>query len=372
MTPKWLRQALLVIIAALLSIGVVAVYSASSIVSEVNYGGTVQFLIRHVISILCGLGLSVLCLSLPYERLRSSARWLFILSLVLLVAVWIFGSEAGGARRWFHFGRWSVEPSEFAQLSLVIYLADLLARRVGKVQQFATGLLPPLVATGSMAALVLIQPDLGTATAMGAVALLLLCVAKARTRDLLLVIGIAVVALGFLIAGAEYRRRRIFAFLDPWQDPQGIGYQIIQSYLSLASGGLLGQGIGGSLQKLFYLPSAHTDFIFAIIGEELGLVGTTAVLLLFALFLACGFRMAIAVKDPFSKYLVCGLVGMIGLEAMVNIAVVTGMMPTKGLPLPLISYGGTSMVMNLVACALIFQASRYGERRVPIESALGR
>ena len=141
--------------------------------------------------------------------------------------------------------------------------------------------------------------------------------------------------------------------------------------MALASGGLAGLGVGGSLQRLFYLPNAHTDFIFAILGEELGLVGTTAVLGLFALFLMCGFRIAMAARDPFSKYLVCGLVGMIGLEAMVNIAVVTGLLPTKGLPLPLISYGGTSMVMNLVACALIFQASRHGER-VSSQSALGR
>jgi len=371
MRPKWLRQALLVIIAALLGIGIVAVYSSSSLISEVNYGGTLQFLVRHLISIACGLGFAVLCLTVPYARLRSSARWLFLVSVMLLVLVWVFGQEAGGARRWFHIGRWSVQPSEFAQLSLVIYLADLLARRSGTLHEFSSGLLPPLLATGLMAGLVLIQPDLGTAVAMGSVGLLLLSVAKARTRHVLAIIGVSVVVLGFLVAGAEYRRRRIFAFLDPWQDPQGSGYQIIQSYLAMASGGLFGEGVGRSMQKLFYLPSAHTDFIFAIIGEELGLVGTTAVIVLFALFLACGFRMAIAAKDLFSKYLVCGLVGMIGLEAMVNIAVVTGMMPTKGLPLPLISYGGTSMVMNLIACALIFQASRHGER-VAVESAFGR
>ena len=152
------------------------------------------------------------------------------------------------------------------------------------------------------------------------------------------------------------------SFLNPWQDAQGSGYQILQSYFALASGGLAGLGLGASVQKLFFLPSAHTDFIFAIIGEELGLLGTTAVIGLFALFLACGFRIAIAVQDLFSKYLVCGLVGMIGLEAMVNIAVVTGLLPTKGLPLPLISYGGTSMVMNLIACALIFRASRHADR----------
>ncbi|MBI4341427.1 MAG: putative lipid II flippase FtsW [Candidatus Omnitrophica bacterium] len=371
MRPKHLRQLLLLIIVALLGVGTVAVYSASAMVSEVNYGGSLRFLERHLLSIACGAALGLLCLSLPYAWLRRIGRWGFLVSIALLILVAIVGHEAGGARRWFQIGRWSLQPSELAQLTLVIYLADLLARRGPQLREFWSGLMPPLLATGLMAVLVLIQPDLGTAIAMGAVALLLLGIGKAKSRHLVLMAALAAVVLAVLVAGAEYRRRRIFAFLDPWQDPQGGGYQIIQSYLALAGGGLLGRGIGSSLQKLFYLPSAHTDFIFAILGEELGLLGTTAVLVLFGLFLGCGFRIAIAAHDPFSKYLVCGLVGLIGLEAMVNIAVVTGLLPTKGLPLPFISFGGSSMVMNLVACALIFQASRYGERPIT-ESALGR
>ncbi len=371
MRPRELRQVLLLIVIALLSIGTVAVYSASPMVSEVNYGGSLRFLEHHLMSIACGIVFGIACLALPYDWFRRCAKWGFVISVLLLVMVALFGHEAGGAKRWFQIGRWSLQPSEFAQLSLVVYLADLLARRSERVQEFWTGLMPPLVATGLMGGLVLIQPDLGTAIAMGAVALLLLGIGKANSRHLLIMMALAVVVLGVLVAGAEYRRRRIFAFLDPWQDPRGIGYQIIQSYLAMASGGLFGRGIGASLQKLFFLPSAHTDFVFAILGEELGLIGTTAVVVLFGLFLACGFRIAIAARDLFSKYLVCGLVGMIGLEAMVNIAVVTGMLPTKGLPLPFISYGGSSMVMNLIACALILQASRHGERAVT-ESALGR
>ena len=361
MSPRQLRRSLLMIIATLLGIGIIAVYSSSAMASEMTYGGSVRFLLRHLMAILSGLVLGLGCLLLPYTGLRRSARWFLLLSLVLLVLVDLFGQEVGGARRWFHVGRWSFQPSEFAQLSLVLYLADLLARRASQIQQLWQGLLPPLLATGLTAGLVLVQPDLGTAIAMSAVALLLLSVAKARWQHLAGVVVVAAVALVFLIAGHEYRRRRILAFLDPWQDPRGIGYQILQSYFSMASGGVVGLGVGASLQKLFFLPSAHTDFIFAIIGEELGLVGTTTVILLFALFLTCGFRIAMTVQDLFSKYLVCGLVGMIGMEAMVNMAVVTGMLPTKGLPLPLISYGGSSMVMHLIACALIFQASRHGE-----------
>jgi len=362
---------MLVILATLLGVGVIAVYSSSALMSEATYGHSLRVLTTHLLGIVCGLVLAVGCLMVPYPMLRRSARWLFLANVLLLGLVLMLGEEVGGARRWFHLGRWSLQPSEFAQLSLVLYLSDVLARHADHLQDFWRGLLPPLAATGLVAGMVLLQPDLGTAIAMGTVALLLLAVAKARWQHLAAIIAVAGVVLVFLVAGEEYRRRRILAFLNPWQDPQGSGYQILQSYYAMASGGLVGTGLGGSLQKLFYLPSAHTDFIFAILGEELGLIGTTAVIGLFALFLACGFRIAMAANDLFSKYLVCGLVGMLGFEAMVNMAVVTGLMPTKGLPLPFISYGGSSMMMNLIACALIFHASRHGER-FRLESALGR
>ena len=370
MTPRQLRQLMLVIVLSLLGLGTVAVYSASSMASAATYGGSLWFVLHHLLAIACGVGLAVGCLLVPYAQLRRSARWLFLLSLLLLVLVFLFGQEVGGAKRWFRLGRWSLEPSEFAQLSLIVYLADLLARRAQHLQDVWRGLLPPLLSTGLMAGLVLIQPDLGTTIVMGAVSLLLLGIGRARWQHLAVIVSLALAVLVFLIAGEEYRRRRILAFLDPWADPRGGGYQILQSYFALASGGLTGLGVGASLQKLYFLPSAHTDFIFAIIGEELGLIGTTAVIGLLVLFLICGFRIAVATHDLFSKYLVCGLVAMIGLEAMVNIAVVTGLLPTKGLPLPFISYGGSSMMINLVACALIFQASRHAEHFV--ESALGR
>ena len=362
MSPRHLRQIMLVIGALLLGIGIMAVYSSSALISEATYGGSLHFLTNHLLAIACGVAVALGVLSVSFERLRRLAPWLFLLSVILLLLVDLFGQEAGGAKRWFRVGRWSLQPSAFAQVTLILYLADLLARRVDRIEDFWKGLVPPLLATGITAGLVLIQPDLGTTIAMGAVSLLLLVVAKARWHHLAAVIAVLAVVLVMLIAGEAYRRRRILAFLNPWADPQGSGYQIIQSYLALASGGLAGLGIGGSLQKLFFLPNAHTDFIFAILGEELGLIGTSAVLGLFALFLICGFRIAIAANDLFSKYLVCGLVGMIGFEMMINIAVVTGLLPTKGLPLPLISYGGSSMMMHLIACALIVHASRHGER----------
>jgi len=237
-------------------------------------------------------------------------------------------------------------------------VADFLARKRGSLHDFRHGFLPPVLITGLMAGLVLLQPDLGTAIVMGSVVMMLLIIAGARRRHVGLTLLVGAVALVVLIAGAEYRRRRLLAFLNPWQDPLGAGFQILQSFLALGHGGWFGQGLGASIQKLYYLPGGHTDFIFAIIGEELGLVGTSAVIALYALFVGCGIRMALAAEDWFHKYLICGCVGLIGLEAMVHMAVVTGLLPTKGLPLPLVSYGGTSMVGNLIVCALIVNASR--------------
>ncbi len=361
MNTKQLRQSLLLILFALLGIGVIAVYSASSMMSEFTYGASTRFLWHHLVGIALGLSVGVACLLTPYTWIRKSARWLIVFSLVLLVMVLIFGQEVGGSKRWFRFGRWSLQPSELMQLSLVMYLADLLSRKVGVIQEYWKGFFPPLAVTGVAGVLCLMQPDLGTAVVIGTVTLLLLAVANARWQHLLGLIVVGVIAGAVLIFSAEYRRRRIFAFLDPWEDPRGSGYQIIQSYCAFALGGLTGLGLGGSLQKLFFLPSAHTDFIFSIVGEELGLIGTAAVILLFGLFMLCGFRLAMLAEDPFSKYLICGLVGMLSLEAMINMAVATGMMPTKGLPLPFISYGGSSMLFNLLACALIFHASKNGK-----------
>jgi cell division protein FtsW len=360
MTPRELRRVLLLIIATLLGVGCIAVYSSTAITAHELTGSSVRFVTHHLIAILLGLALSLACLRIPYATMRGSAKLGLGVCLLLLVLVGAFGSEIGGARRWFRVGRLSVQPSEFAQLALVIYLADFLARKRDAIRDFRDGFLPPMLVAGMTAGLVLIQPDLGTAIVMGSVSLLLLVVANARGRHVGGTMLLGAAALIVLIGSAEYRMRRMFAFVDPWKDPQGIGFQIIQSFVAMGHGGWFGAGLGASLQKLFYLPSAHTDFIFAVIGEELGLFGVSAVMALFALLIGCGLRLAQLTQDLFSKYLIVGCVGMLGLEAVVNMAVVTGLLPTKGLPLPLISYGGTSMVTNLLACALILYGSRHG------------
>lgn len=358
MTDRRLRQFFMLVIATLLGLGCVAVYSATAIIAYETYGSSLHFIARHLAAIGIGLGLALAVLAIPPSALQRSAKWLLVASLALLVLVLISGLEVGGARRWVRLWRFSIQPSEFAQLALVVYLAEFLARKQAVRDRFRDGLLPAVLVTGAMAGLVLLQPDLGTAVVIAAVAMLLFAIAKARTSHLAVLVGAGLMVLAVLIGAEEYRRRRLLAFLNPWQDPAGVGFQILQSYLAFANGGLLGQGIGGSMQKLFYLPGAHTDFLFAVVAEELGLIGTTAILGLFALFIGCALRMALRLEDRFRKYLICGCVGLIGLEAFVNIAVVTGFMPTKGLPLPLVSYGGTAMVSNLLACALILHASR--------------
>jgi len=365
MNARRLRQQLVVIVLLLLGLGLIAVASASALAGYSTYGDSWHFVSMHAAAVILGAGLSLACLSVPAPTLRASAKWILLGSLLVLALVLVFGQETGGARRWFRLGRLSFQPAEVTQVVLIVYLADLLARKGDHIRRFTEGMLPALIATGLAAGLTLLQPDLGTAVSMGAVTLLLLVIAKARWSHLIGVAGLAVLAVAVLVLGTEYRRQRMLAYLDPWSDPQGRGYQIVQSYLALASGGLLGQGLGGSIQKLFYLPSAHTDFLFAILGDELGLIGTTAVILLFALLTICGFRLAMLTHDPFGKFLICGLVGMLALKAIINIAVVTGMVPTKGLPLPFLSYGGTAMIMHLVACGLILHASRAGERYVP-------
>ncbi|MBI3319901.1 MAG: cell division protein FtsW, partial [Candidatus Omnitrophica bacterium] len=305
------RRLLLFLIITLISFGCVMVYSTTAIMAYETYGQPLRFVMSHLLAIGIGGIVALGCLATPFSHLRRSAKMLVGISLVLLVLVDLFGFQVGGARRWFRLGGFGLQPSEFAKPALVLYLADFLARKRDVVHRFRDGFLPPMLITGLLALLVLVQPDLGNALVLGAVALVLLVIAKARWKHVGLTAGLGTAALAVLIMSKGYRRRRMLAFLDPWQDPQGAGFQILQSYLALANGGFFGRGLGASMQKLFYLPGAHTDFIFAIIAEELGLIGTTVLLGLFALFVACGIRMAYTIEDAFSKYVLCGCVALI-------------------------------------------------------------
>ena len=282
------------------------------------------------------------------------------LAILLLVLVLIpgLGVSVNGSRRWLRLGPLSFQPAELAKLALVVYLATFLARKRDELHDFWRGIVPPLAVGGTLAGLVLLQPDLGNCLTLLVLTVGLLFLAGARTRWLAM---LAVPALPLAVLAvwmAPYRMRRVFAFLDPWQDPRGSGFQIIQSWLALGGGGTFGRGIGESKQKLFYLPEAHTDFIFAIIGEELGFAGATLVVLLFAVLIWRGLRIGLHAADPFGAYLALGITVLVATQTLVNLGVVTGLLPTKGLPLPFLSFGGSALLMTMVATGVLLNISQ--------------
>jgi cell division protein FtsW len=310
-----------------------------------------------------GLILAFLAMVIDYRLLRKYAHWLIWIALGLLVLVLIpgLGREVSGAQRWFRFKFISFQPSEFANLALIIYTADFISRRGDKIKMLFTGFIPPICMLGGVAILVLLQPDLGTIIALSSVVLIMLFVAGVRGRYILSLMLCSLPVLYFLIFSVPYRRARIFAFLNPWLDPKGMGFQIIQSQIAIGSGGLLGRGLGHSQQKLFYLPAAHTDFIFSIIGEELGLIGTLGIIILFMMFIQQGLKIIKNAQEKFGYFLALGLVLMISLKAIINIGVSCGVFPTKGLPLPFISYGGSSLIFDMVSLGILINIARCGE-----------
>ena len=354
-------------------IGLVMVYSASSIVAADRYGDAAYFLKRQLIWVGLGTAAMLLTQRIHYAALRRFAAPLLLLAVGALALVLVpgVGRVAGGARRWISLGGpFSFQPAEAAKLAMAIYLANFLANRGERLQDFRRGIVPPVLVTGLMFGLILAQPDLGSALIIGVVTLVMLFVAGARVVHLagLILIGIPGVLLAIL--GEEYRRRRLLAFLDPWADPQGAGFHIIQSLLALGSGGLLGVGLGNSRQKFFYLPERHTDFIFSILGEEMGLIGTGAVVALFALFAYRGFRVARRAPDQFGSLLAAGITLMVVLQAVLNIGVTTGVLPITGVPLPFLSFGGSSLLFTMIASGILLNISQYA--RVPAEDEVAR
>jgi cell division protein FtsW len=267
------------------------------------------------------------------------------------------GTVAGGARRWIRVAGFSFQPGELAKVAMVLYLARSLARKKEKVRSFTIGFLPHTIVAGALVLLVLLQPDFGTAVTIALLLFTLLFAAGARISWLVGSLIVAAPVAVHLVASSPYRMKRILAFLDPWAHRQDIGYQVTESLMSVGSGGLFGLGLGAGKQKLFYLPEAHTDFIVAVIGEELGLMGIGLVLVLFALLVWRGVRAAFNAPDPFGAYLALGITSQVGLQAIVNMAVAFGLLPTKGLTLPFISYGGTSLVLTLAAAGVLLAIS---------------
>lgn len=358
-----IRINLFTVTVILICIGIVMIYSASSIYAAERYKDGFFFLKRHLSFLAIGLLLTFLIMSVDYKRLATFSRPLIIISILLLILVLIpgIGREVSGARRWFRFKFLSFQPSELAGLAMVIYVADFISRKGNLIKTFFKGFLPPLCVLGLSALLILAQPDLGTTLALAIVVFIMLFVAGVRPIYLLSILLASIPMFYVLIFSVPYRRMRIMAFLNPWLDPKGSGFQIIQSQIALGSGGIFGVGLGHSKQKLFYLPAAHTDFIFSIIGEELGLLGTLGVVILFMLFIQQGLKIIKNAADKFGYFLALGLILMISLKALINIGVSCGVLPTKGLPLPFISYGGSSFILDLVSVGILINIARSGE-----------
>ncbi|HEX7408662.1 MAG TPA: putative lipid II flippase FtsW [Candidatus Binatia bacterium] len=351
---------LLIAAAGLTGLGIVMVFNASYFFAQDRYGDPLIFFRKQLFALGCGAALLLIVSHLRLEWFERIAYPAFILIMVALALVFVpgVGLTRGGARRWIGIGPFSFQPSEFAKIIVVLYLARSIARKRERMTEFFTGVVPHLVVVGLCALFVVVQPDFGTAAILVLVLVLMLYGGGARPAHLM---GLALTTLpvvGFALVRAPYRWRRILAFVDPWRYSQDIAFQLVQSLISFGSGGLTGIGLGGSKQKMFFLPEAHTDFIFALIGEELGLVGALAVLALFAVVGIRGFRIALRHPDPFASMLALGLTLVILLEAVVNVGVVLGLLPTKGLALPFLSYGGSALIGTLVQIGILASLSR--------------
>jgi cell division protein FtsW len=347
----------------LVCIGIIMIYSASSIYALERFKDSTYFLKRHLSFIVIGAVATFWIMITDYRKLRKYARPVLLASLLMLALVLIpgIGREISGARRWFRFKFISFQPAEFSSIALIIYISDFICRKENYIKTIRWGVLPVMSVLGFMSLLIMMQPDLGTTLSIGVVVFIMIYVAGVKVSYLLSIILSSIPVLYLLIFSVPYRRMRILAFLNPWADPKGSGFQIIQSQIAIGSGGIFGAGLGHSKQKLFYLPAAHTDFIFSIIGEELGLIGTLGIICLFLIFIRLGLKVIKNAPDRFGYFLSLGLVSLLSLKAMVNIGVSCGVLPTKGLPLPFISYGGSSFIFDMISVGILLNIARTGE-----------
>ena len=345
----------------LLGLGVVMVYSASAVMAFREYGDSFYYLKRQLIFAGLGLVAMYFAMNVDYWVWKKYAKIGLIVCFALLVVVLIpgIGVVRGGARSWLGIGSFGIQPSEFMKLAMVVFLSKLLSEHQERLAKFTTGLLPPLAIVGLAFGFIMLQPDLGSGAVLVGASLIVIYSAGARISHLA---GLAAVgAAGFvgLIAAAPYRMQRITGYLDPWSDPLGSGYQIIQSLFAIGPGGLVGLGLGASRQKHSYLPEPQTDFIFSIVAEELGFLGGALLLSLFLLLVWRGMRAAITAPDTFGSLLAVGIVGIIGVQVFINIGVVIGLLPVTGITLPLISAGGSSLTLLLTAIGVLLNVSRF-------------
>jgi cell division protein FtsW len=355
-TDKLLFLATLLLVCA----SVVMVYSASAVLAMDRYHQPYLYLAKQLTWAVLGLFLFFVVMRIDYHNYRQPVVIWSILAVVglALVAV-LFAREINGTRRWFGMGGIGVQPSELAKIALILFTAAILERRMERIEEISYSLLPIGIVLAVMSGLILLQPDFGTAASLVGIIAVMIFAAGLPYRYLF---GLALVAApmaAFILWSAEYRRRRLLAFLNPWEDPLGDGFQVIQSLIAVGTGGIAGLGLMGGVQKLFYLPEPHTDFIYAVISEELGLIGATAILVCFCIITWRGLRTALRAPDRFGSFLALGLTMMVAIQAFTNMSVVLGLLPTKGIPLPLVSAGGSSLLISLVGMGMLVNVSQH-------------
>ncbi len=339
---------------------VVMVYSASAVVAFERFDQPGLFLTKQLLWAVVGLAVLAIAMRVDYRTYRTDA---FVWSLVGVVALMLvavmFSAPVNGSRRWFGIGGLGIQPSELAKVACIFFTALVLERRMHRIDEVKYSLAPIGIIVGLMAGLIMLQPDFGTASTLMLISGVMIFAAGLNYRYLLGLLLVAAPTLSLILWSAPYRRRRLLAFLDPWADPLGDGYHIIQSSIAIGTGGLFGRGLMAGVQKLFYLPEPHTDFIFAVIGEEMGLIGTTAMLVCFCVIAWRGLRIALRAEDSFGAFLAIGLTTMIAVQALVNVSVVLGLLPTKGIALPLVSAGGSSLLINLLGVGVLLNISQH-------------
>lgn len=353
----------------LVAIGVIMIYSASAVYADQIFHSPTYFLRRQLFYVIVGSFMFLLSSWVDPAFLKRNSRLFMGIAILLLIAVFLpfLGRSAGGARRWIQLSFFSFQPVEYAKLAMCIYLSDYLSRKRDSITKGSISIfIAPFALLSLLFSLVILQPDLGSCIFLFLLMGTLFFLSGIRLRYILMAAAVLLVLLVFLIWQAPYRINRITAYLNPWKDPKGSGFQIIQSFLAFALGGIKGVGLGESTQKLFYLPQSHTDFIFSVIGEELGLMGALAVVFLYAMFFFFGNRLAQRCRDPFLRLLAFSLVVFITLQALTNLLVAVGLIPTKGLPLPFISYGGTALVFHMISVGILLAVDRQSRRYSPL------
>jgi cell division protein FtsW len=355
-------RVLFIVTLLLVFVGLVMVFSASAVMAKERYHSGYFFLLRQLGWAVAGFGAMLVGMKVDYRRLKHPAVVFSLLGLTTLMLISVFFLDrAHNTHRWIHFSGFSFQPSELAKPVLILFLAFFLESRTRNMDDLRNTLIPAVLPTLVFIGLIVFQPDLGTGIACAAITVCILFVAGLGLKYLAYAFVGSLLPLYFLIFHVAYRRDRILAFLDPYSDPQGRGFHIIQSLIAVSTGGLTGVGLMEGKEKLFYLPEPHTDFIFSVLGEELGLIGCLTVVLLFAVFLWRGMRTALRTQDLFGRFLAVGITSMVVVQALINISVVLGLMPTKGIPLPLISYGGSSLFITLGCIGVLLNVTKQAE-----------